>query len=94
MNHSKRFPAPIVAATHQCIEILKPEDLAGLALNCPGLKDFDWKTYLTCSQCRVENVFKTLDFYFSFTGGWRVEWPRILDFGSWLSNFALALKIK
>lgn len=87
MSRNPNFPVP--AATSKCKAILHQAKLDFLSSNCPGLHEFDWSNYLDCSQCRIEKVLAALDHYFAKEG----EFPRVLDFGSWLGNFSLALNL-
>lgn len=76
-------------ATKICQSILEPDRLALLARNCPGLKTFDWSNYLECSTVRID---KTLDFLQSVKP--MLPSRPILDCGSWLGNFSLALSFE
>ena len=82
----------IELATKDCQAILDTKVLQGLARNCPGLLHFDFANYLECSKVRIEKTMDALDNIFSI---WKKmenrSEMRILDFGSWLSNFSLAL---
>lgn len=60
-------------------------DLAGLARNCPALKNFDWITYLQASEQRIDNALDFLDRHANV-----IPSREVLDFGSWLGNFSAA----
>jgi 2-polyprenyl-3-methyl-5-hydroxy-6-metoxy-1,4-benzoquinol methylase len=75
-------------ATELAASAIDPITMSSLALHCPGLKRFDWMNYLRCSKCRIEKVLDTVQKY----GG--PDGMKILDFGSWLGNFSLALGLK
>ena len=60
-------------------------DLAPLARRSPALLGYDWTAYLRCSVARVVRVQRALAAHVP-TGG------RVLDFGSYFGNFALACR--
>ena len=78
---------PSEHATSIALTVLEPEKLETLSRNCPGLKTFDYRNYLECSICRIDKV---LDFLNDVAGF--IPSDKIMDCGSWLGNFSLALK--
>lgn len=79
--------------TMECWRILDRSMLElMLAKHCPGLKGFDWESYLECSKVRVKRVFDALDQYYPATDS--RSFYKVLDFGSWLGNFSVSLKIR
>ena len=72
------------AATASVLAATAGVDLEGLAAQSPSLKGYDWTGYLKCSRSRVVRVQRALSQH-APAGG------RVLDFGSYFGNFALAL---
>lgn len=87
-NHS----VSIITATAKCISILDRDSLALLARHCPGLKTFDWISYLMASRCRIEKIYEALVRFYPEIDKGTGQSPKILDFGAWLGNFSLALR--
>ena len=80
----EEFPAA-AAATAQVTALLANADLAPLARRSPSLAGYQWEHYLRCSLCRVVRMQRALRRHVA-PGG------RVLDYGSYFGNFALAAK--
>jgi 2-polyprenyl-3-methyl-5-hydroxy-6-metoxy-1,4-benzoquinol methylase len=73
-------------ATEKCLRILEPADLGHyLSDHCPGLLTFDFANYLRCSKYRLRHIYDK-------SRSIAMPEGEILDYGSWLGNFALAFK--
>lgn len=82
-EYPSEFPVA-EAATTNVLEAVAGVDLDGLAAQSPSLKGYDWTAYLRCSTSRVVRVQRALRQH-APAGG------RVLDFGSYFGNFAVAL---
>lgn len=85
-------------ATLKCRQIIDFSILElMLTKHCPGLKGFNWDSYLECSKPRVYRVLDALEYYYpdrnrnSLRSSDYAHFPKILDFGSWLGNFSMTL---
>lgn len=76
------YPLADAAAT-RVLEVVNGVDLSALARRSPGLKGYDWTAYLRCSVARVVRAHRALNEHVPAGG-------RVLDFGSYFGNFALA----
>ena len=85
---SAAFPAEFPIAetvTTRVLEAITGVNLSSLARRSPGLAGFDWVGYLRCSVARVVRVQRALALHVPGGG-------RVLDFGSYFGNFALACR--
>ena len=85
---SAEFPAEFSLAEDAATRVLTATagvDLAPLARRSPALLGYDWTAYLRCSVARVVRVQRALAAHVP-PGG------RVLDFGSYFGNFALACR--
>jgi len=92
----KRFSYSITEATRLAECILGDIEIPLLARNCPGLKTFDFQNYLACSRWRLDKTLHALDNLLRqrhFGSEINRESAQVLDFGAWLGNFAIALKL-
>jgi 2-polyprenyl-3-methyl-5-hydroxy-6-metoxy-1,4-benzoquinol methylase len=81
----RRSPAsfgPAWDAVTRVLDSLGNADLAPLAARSPGLHEYDWSAYLTCSVVRMVTVLDALRARGHSSG-------RVLDFGSYFGNFSL-----
>jgi len=84
---SREFPAEFPSAdraSRQVLAAVSGRDLSALARRSPGLKGYDWTAYLRCSVARVVRAQRALRLHVA-------PGARVLDFGSYFGNFALAL---
>lgn len=72
------------AAASSVLAAVAGVDLSPLARRSPGLRGYDWSAYLRCSVARVVHVQQALARHVA-------PGARVLDFGSYFGNFALAL---
>lgn len=77
---------PCTRATEQVRRLLPAGSYGNLALHSPGLRNFQWDTYVSLSLIRMVRVARQLK---------RLGAPRlkVLDFGSYFGNFALLVRI-
>ena len=73
------------AATQRVIQTIQKADLSRLARHSPALLGYDWTGYLNCSTARIVRAHHAVALH-TAPGG------RVLDFGSYFGNFALALR--
>jgi 2-polyprenyl-3-methyl-5-hydroxy-6-metoxy-1,4-benzoquinol methylase len=74
------------AATDAVLALIPDGDYDRLALHSPGLKGYDWRAYISLSLIRLAYAVEALD------RAGLGEDARILDFGSYFGNFALAAR--
>jgi len=79
----REFPTAMAAAD-RVLDAIAGVDLSPLARRSPALRGFDWTGYLRCSVARVVRAHRALDRHVG-------AGARVLDFGSYFGNFALAL---
>ena len=72
-------------ATRDVLAAVAHSDLEPLAAQSPSLRGYDWTGYLSCSMSRMVRVQRALRAH-ALAGG------RVLDFGSYFGNFALAAR--
>ena len=82
-EYPREFPAAWQAVT-RVLEAAEGADFAALERRSPGLRGFDWRSYLLCSVARMVRVAAGLK-----KAG--VSEGRVLDFGSYFGNFSLML---
>lgn len=85
---AREYPLTFPAAWDSAellISRVRGGDFSALERNSPGLKGFDWPAYLRCSVPRVVLALEALRKHASRP-------TRILDFGAYFGNFALAAK--
>jgi 2-polyprenyl-3-methyl-5-hydroxy-6-metoxy-1,4-benzoquinol methylase len=73
------------AATERVLAAIQGADLSRLARHSPALLGYDWTGYLRCSAARIVRAHRAAATH-APAGG------RVLDFGSYFGNFALALQ--
>jgi len=73
-------------ATDAVLALLPDGDYDRLARHSPGLKGYDWTAYISLSLIRVVHAVEALD-----RAGLGKD-ARVLDFGSYFGNFALAAR--
>lgn len=73
------------AATDRVLAAIQGADLSRLARHSPALLGYDWTGYLRCSAARIVRAHRAVAAH-APAGG------RVLDFGSYFGNFALALR--
>lgn len=83
-EYPAEFPAA-EAATQAVLATVANTDLKPLAARSPSLRGYDWAGYLRCSMSRMVRVQRALREH-APAGG------RVLDFGSYFGNFALAAR--
>lgn len=86
---SPRFDAVLPAcqeATDAVLELIPGGDYDRLALHSPALKGYDWRAYISLSLIRAAHAMERLQ-----AAGLRPG-ARVLDFGSYFGNFALAAR--
>jgi 2-polyprenyl-3-methyl-5-hydroxy-6-metoxy-1,4-benzoquinol methylase len=84
---TREFPLeyPVAAAAaDRVLAAIRTTDLAPLARRSPALHGYDWTGYIRCSVARVVQVQRALRTHIA-------PGARVLDFGSYFGNFALAL---
>lgn len=82
------FPAEYphaAVATEQVLGAIQGADLSRLARHSPALLGYDWTGYLGCSAARIVRAHHAVAAHAPAHG-------RVLDFGSYFGNFALALR--
>ena len=85
---SSAFPAeyPLAAAaTERVLAAIQGADLSRLARHSLALLGYDWTGYLRCSAARIVRAHHAVAAHVPAGG-------RVLDFGSYFGNFALALR--
>ena len=70
--------------SHEIIDMIKEVSFDDLTIHSPGLKGYDWKSYIKLSAIRVAYAHHSLITADKTTG-------RILDLGSYFGNFSFAL---
>lgn len=84
----EEFPEDFPAAADVTAKVLAPlagVDLAPLARRSPSLAGYQWQHYLRCSMCRMVRMQRALRRHVA-------PGARVLDYGSYFGNFALAAK--
>lgn len=84
---SREFPLDYpaaAAAAERVLDAVRGVDLTPLSRHSPALKGYDWTGYLRCSVARVVHVQRAL-------GAHAAPGGRVLDFGAYFGNFAIAL---
>jgi len=82
------YPELAGACREITLELMKVStlgDYANLSIHSPGLKGFDWGTYLRLSEIRIAKAARSLRT--NLPGG-----SRVMDFGSYFGNASLLFK--
>ena len=82
-EYSAEYPAA-AQAVDRVLDVVRDADLSALARRSPGLRGYQWTTYLQCSVVRSVRIQRALAQH-AAPGG------RVLDYGSYFGNIAMAI---